>query len=235
MPASPSRLQRESEKSSWAEESAQPVEGNNSVSFAPVQIEGNLPNAIDFVNEQGIVMQHEVIYERKPIRRPIAQQNSGDKNSDEDGFAPQQFEGRETYVRMVSMLKYLKKPSKGLNRDKFTDIHTQQDVVRLKLIEIITKLQQDPLNLDPQMQEQHLRQEHKKTLSASASFMKQQIKMDWSAMRDHRNKYLFATVKEVCHAHLEATDENGVIQEGRDKVGEVMLYFQKIYWESRRL
>ena len=74
--------------------------------------------------------------------------------------------------QLVKFLKNLKAPLRKLNKDKFSDIHQQQEIYREKLLQIQHILHMDPLNKELQQEEEKCRSAYLKITKPSLALMK---------------------------------------------------------------
>ncbi|KAJ8419928.1 hypothetical protein Cgig2_028077 [Carnegiea gigantea] len=99
-------------------------------------------------------------------------------------------------------LSQLKKPLRKLNKDKYADLHEQQARSRDNLAKVQKLLLSDPTNEHYLTQEKETKEHYIEILSSVMSLIKQQCK----SQRKYKLK-----------------DDNGVMVEGFEKVGEIIL------------
>ncbi|KAJ8428274.1 LOW QUALITY PROTEIN: hypothetical protein Cgig2_009973 [Carnegiea gigantea] len=74
---------------------------------------------------------------------------------------------------VMQTLKNLERPLQQLNKDKFRDIHNQQDIHREKLNQVQIQLHKEPQNMRLIQEEKETRAQYLKILKSSLSLMKQ--------------------------------------------------------------
>jgi len=75
--------------------------------------------------------------------------------------------------QLVRFLKDLKTPLRELNKDKFSDIHQQQEIHGAKLLQIQNALHRDPQNMELQQRDETSRNAYLKITRSSLALMKQ--------------------------------------------------------------
>lgn len=125
------------------------------------------------------------------------------------------------------VLMRLQRPLRRLNKDRFGDIHNQQDIHRELLMEIQAELHKDPHNQDLQNQEAQMRQKYITILNSSISLMRQQSKIKWLNVGDTNSRAFFALLRQrrVSNCIYAIQNDQGETVEGFDKVSKVMTEF----------
>ncbi|KAJ8439568.1 hypothetical protein Cgig2_024155 [Carnegiea gigantea] len=146
----------------------------------------------------------------------------------DEKFSPILVDVLKQQTQGTSMYKNLK----GLNKEKFRNMHYESDIAKLELNATFGSYK--PKLQD---QEQSLRKKYNDTLSVSLSLKKQRSKLDWIAMGDQCTKFFFARVQQTrtMNQIYRIRDEEGSSDEGRDKVASVLVkYYKKNAWKSNQ-
>ena len=98
--------------------------------------------------------------------------------------------------QLSSLLRQLQRPLIKMNRDKFYDLHSQQDVARRKLEAAQEEVQKHPTDKALLQVEQECRTKYTDILSSSLLLIKQQSKAFWLNQGDQCSKAFMAKMRQ---------------------------------------
>ncbi|XP_074315321.1 uncharacterized protein LOC141651512 [Silene latifolia] len=137
--------------------------------------------------------------------------------------------------QVVCKLKYLKKPLKLLNRQKFSDIEKAAELAKFLLDKIQTKMHLHPHDTSIREHEQAASQNYFHLHKAQLSYLKQKAKVEWLKEGDENTTFFHRHIKANVHNKvLSIKDIHGSLQTEPDQIEAAFLeYYNDLLGTSK--